>query len=90
MAKTNVKKVRKNRSNGFNTKNMGAKTAQYVYPKDYPNGRYIEYKMPEAMVKDLLDNRKDGDLGMRPQEYLCHYVNTQMHLLGTCVRVIVE
>lgn len=48
----------------------------------------IEYKMPEAFAKQLLKKRKDDENKIRPQEYLCNYVNEQLGIKGTCVKVI--
>ena len=48
----------------------------------------IEYKMPEAFAKHLLKKRKDDESKTRPQEYLCNYVNEQLGIKGTCVKVI--
>lgn len=48
----------------------------------------IEYKMPEAFAKQLLKKRKDDENKVRPQEYLCNYVNEQFGIKGICVKVI--
>lgn len=49
---------------------------------------YIEYKMPEAVAKDLLKKRSGNDLKMTPNDYLCKFVNEEYDLLGECIRVI--
>lgn len=50
----------------------------------------IEYKMSKNLSKKLLKSRKEkNELKMRPQEFLCHYVNTQLGIKGVCTRVIV-
>lgn len=49
---------------------------------------YIEYKMPEAIAKDLLKKRSGNDLKMTPNDYLCKFVNEEYDLLGECIRVI--
>ena len=49
----------------------------------------VEYKMSKTLANNLLKNRKDNaEKKMRPQEFLCRYVNTQMCLKGVCTRVI--
>ncbi len=48
----------------------------------------IEYKMPEAMAKSILKQRRDGDKNMRPQDYLVKYVNEELNLMRHCVKVI--
>ena len=49
----------------------------------------IEYKMPEAMAKEYLKNRKGEDAKMNPQAYLCKLVNEEFGLKGYCTKVIV-
>lgn len=49
----------------------------------------IEYKMPEAMAKEFLKNRKGEDAKMNPQAYLCNIVNEQFGLKGYCTKVII-
>ena len=49
---------------------------------------FIEYKMPEAMAKDYLKDRKGEDKRMSVNEYLCKIVDEEFNLLGKCVRVI--
>lgn len=46
-----------------------------------------EYKMTEAMAKAILNTRKGEEKKMRPQEYLCKFINEQRGLKGTCIRV---
>ena len=48
----------------------------------------IEYKMPEAMAREYLKNRKGDDVKMRPNDYLCKVVNENFGLKGNCVNVI--
>jgi hypothetical protein len=48
----------------------------------------IEYKMPEAMARELLKTRKGDDAKMRPNDYLCKVVNEGFGLMYHCVRVI--
>lgn len=48
----------------------------------------IEYKMPEAMARELLKNRKGDETKMRPNEFLCKVVNENFGLKGHCVNVI--
>lgn len=63
---------------------------KYCYPRnteDLGNKKgFIEYKMPVAMIKDLLYNDKKAKSD--PQRFLCDYVNDQYNLMGYCVRVI--
>ena len=49
----------------------------------------IEYKMPEAMAKEFLKNRKGEEAKMNPQAYLCDIVNEQFGLKGYCTKVII-
>ena len=49
---------------------------------------YVEYKMPEVVVKDLLKKRSGEDLKMSANDYLCKVVNSEYNLLGECSRVI--
>ena len=48
----------------------------------------VEYKMPEAMARELLKNRKGDETKMRPNEFLCKVVNENFGLKGHCVNVI--
>ena len=47
----------------------------------------VEYRMSAVLAKDLLKSRKGADLKLRPQEYLCKYVNEECGLKGQCVVV---
>lgn len=48
----------------------------------------IEYKMPNAMAKQILKQRKGNDAKKNAQEYLVNYVNEQYGLLRKCSKVI--
>lgn len=48
----------------------------------------IEYRMPKAMMEDLVKNRTPQEKKMDVQDFLCNYVNEQLGLLGYCVRVV--
>ena len=48
----------------------------------------IEYKMPEAMAREYLKNRKGDDVKMNPTAYLCKVVNENFGLKCNCVNVI--
>ena len=50
----------------------------------------IEYAMPREIAESLLNNRKGKDKGIDPQKYLCDYVNEELHLIGYCIKVIIE
>ena len=50
--------------------------------------RNIEYKMPTVFAKTLLKNRKGNDVKLKPNEYLCKYVNEQFCVKGICTKVI--
>lgn len=50
----------------------------------------IEYKMSDAMARELLKTRKGEEIKMRPNDFLCKVVNEQFGLLGECKRVIRE
>ena len=52
------------------------------------NNYYFEYKMPEALAKELLRARDSADKKLRPAEYLVKYVNEQFNLLKPVKRVI--
>ena len=43
--------------------------------------------MSPELAKELLKIRKGADLKMRPQDYLCKYVNEECGLKGHCVLV---
>ena len=47
----------------------------------------VEYRMSPELAKELLKARKGADLKMRPQDYLCKYVNEECGLKGHCVLV---
>lgn len=47
----------------------------------------IEYRMSAEMAKELLKSRKGEDAKMRPQDYLCKYVNEECNIKGNCVLV---
>ena len=47
----------------------------------------VEYRMSSVLAKELLKNRKGTDVKMRPQDYLCKYVNEECGLKGQCVVV---
>lgn len=87
--KKNFKKRNNNNNKKPNVKQAQAVRAkrQYVKPKEIRAGGEIEYKMPIAMYNDLLKDCKK-ERGGDAQTYLCNYVNEQLNLLGTCVRVI--
>lgn len=42
----------------------------------------IEYKMPREMARIILKERKGTDAKMKPNDFLCKYVNEQYGLLG--------
>lgn len=60
---------------------------RYTAPTEIRNGGLFEYKMPQALYDDLLKECKKTK-GGEANAYLCNYVNDQLGLLGTCVRVI--
>ena len=47
----------------------------------------VEYRMSPVLAKELLKNRKGADVKMRPQDYLCKYVNEECCVKGHCVVV---
>ena len=49
---------------------------------------HFEYKMPEAMARELLRTRDSADKKLRPNEYLCKYVNEHLGLLRPVSKVI--
>lgn len=48
----------------------------------------VEYQMPIKIAEELLKTRKGTDKNMDPQAYLIKYVNENLRLLRTCVKVI--
>jgi hypothetical protein len=50
----------------------------------------IEYKMPSALAKSILKNRKGEDTKKSAQAYLCKYVNEECGIKGNCVRVLTD
>ena len=49
-------------------------------------GNDIIFNMPKAIAENLVD--KDNPRSkVFTQEYLCNYVNDQMHFIGNCVKV---
>ena len=56
--------------------------------KSTDTSRMIEYKMSEQMARELLKARKGEAAKMRPNDYLCQYVNENFGLIGYCVKVI--
>ena len=48
----------------------------------------VEYKMPNAIAKNILKSRKGPEAKIDPQKYLVNYVNEQLNLLCHCVKVI--
>ena len=48
----------------------------------------IEYKMSEKLAKSILKSRKKSEMSIKPQDFLCRYVNASFGLKGNCVRVI--
>lgn len=51
------------------------------------NGGDFEYAMSYDMADALWKARKGEEKKMQKQQFFCHYVNTQLGLLGTCVGV---
>jgi len=51
------------------------------------NGAPFEYKMNLASATDIL---RDCPSSIRPEQYLCDYVNNECGLIGWCQRVIIE
>lgn len=43
----------------------------------------VEYRMPEAMAKEILKNRKNKN----PQDFLVEYVNREYGLKNLCTKV---
>ena len=59
----------------------------YVEPKANQCPPYFEYVMSKDMAQNLLNNRGEKDLYMRPHDYLVMIVNEQFGIQGTCVKV---
>lgn len=47
----------------------------------------FKYQMSEAMAKELMKNKKGEEKQMRPQEFLCHWVNQNCGIMGNCIQV---
>lgn len=47
----------------------------------------VEYRMNAAMAKELLKSRKGADAKMRPNDFLCKYVNEECGIKGYCTVV---
>ena len=62
----------------INTNNYGSLTNK---------AGFVEYKMSEALAKELLKNRKGKKIKMRPVEYLCQVVNQEFGLKSICINV---
>lgn len=92
--KNSVKKNfdKKNQKKNYIKKNTNfakKETAKFWYPDDpYLGKDFVEYKMPKAMIIDLLNSRTKAEEKIDPQKYLCDYINYEYGLLGYCVRVI--
>lgn len=69
-------------------KNKKVTAQKYITPEEIRWGTNVEYKMPSDLYNALVTEcrkKKAGDI----QNYLCHYVNEQCGLLGSCVRVTI-
>lgn len=62
-------------------KKNNKKTTEDVKPVSRP----FTYNMPENMANYILENHNEKNED--PQKVLCDYVNSQFHLLGTCIKV---
>jgi hypothetical protein len=51
------------------------------------NGGDFEYSMSKYMAEELWRNRKGEEKKMGKQDFFCHWVNTQLGLMGTCIGV---
>ncbi len=80
------KNNKKSNSRPNKVKDYGSRKDSIITPPDVCGG-LIEYKMPAAMAEDILKNDKTRKA---PQEVLCEYVNSQLGLLGYCVKVLVS
>lgn len=43
--------------------------------------------MTETLANEILKTRKGEEKKMRPQEYLCKFVNEQFGIKGVCTKV---
>lgn len=84
---TNTKRNFKKGTNKRKENKTVKAARQYVAPTEIRAGKEFEYKMPYSVYNDILKECKK-DKGGDAQTYLCHWVNEQFGLLGTCVRVI--
>lgn len=54
----------------------------------YGKAGYIEYKMSDKMIAELLNSRRGNEKKMQPNDFLCKIVNENFGLKGYCVKVI--
>lgn len=88
--KGNEKNYRKNeqrkKAPTVSPTNSKAKPFMAKKPAD-KHGDPFEYKMSLASANDIL---RDCPKKMKPEQYLCDFVNDEYGLMGWCCRVIVE
>lgn len=84
--KRNNKNSKKNNRPTNKVKNFGDKKETRIAAPESCGG-LIEYKMGKTMAEEILKADKSKKA---PQEVLCEYVNTQMGLMGYCVKVHVN
>ena len=86
--------VRNNNKKNFNNnkknnnkreKDFGSKQESRVEAPEMC-GRLFEYQMGRALAETIIADDKSR---RHPQEVLCEYVNTQLGLMGYCVKVFV-
>lgn len=56
-----------------------------------PTSKYqncVQYKIGPEAIAQILNSRKDEERNIPAQEFLCNWVNSEMHLLGYCTEVI--
>lgn len=91
VGKDNNKNTRKNNQRKkAPVVNPTDKTKQRPFVGKKPDGKYgpaFEYKMSLASANDIL---RDCPARMRPEQYLCDFVNEEYGLKGWCYRVVVE
>ena len=85
--------VRNNNKKNFNNKKNNNKKAKDFGSKQESRieapemcGRTFEYQMGRALAETIINDDKSR---RHPQEVLCEYVNTQLGLMGYCVKVFV-
>lgn len=83
--KKNFNNNNNKKNNNKREKDFGSKQESRVEAPEMC-GRLFEYQMGRALAETIITEDKSR---RHPQEVLCEYVNTQLGLMGYCVKVFV-